>query len=62
MLGGIEVTAKAREHARDMQAAAMHAPAKAAPAAGASAARAPAAADSSDDSVRRPRPPAARRR
>jgi DNA repair protein RecN (Recombination protein N) len=52
MLGGIEVTAKARAHARDMLAAAT---------AGAGA-RAPAAADSSDDSARQPRPPAARRR
>jgi len=62
MLGGIEVTAKAREHARDMLAAAMQAPAKAPAAAGTRAARTAAAADSSDDTVRQPRPPAARRR
>jgi DNA repair protein RecN (Recombination protein N) len=53
MLGGIEVTAKAREHARDMLAAAMQAAGKATAAAGAGA-RAPAAAQ--------PRPPAAKRR
>jgi DNA repair protein RecN (Recombination protein N) len=46
MLGGIEVTAKAREHARDMLAAAAQAPGKATAA----------------DSARQPRPPAARRR
>jgi DNA repair protein RecN (Recombination protein N) len=54
MLGGIEVTAKAREHARDMLAGATQAPGKATAAAGARGARAPAAAQ--------PRPPAARRR
>ena len=61
MLGGIEVTAKAREHARDMLAAATQAPGKAPGAAGADA-RAAAATDSSHGSARQPRPPAARRR
>ena len=48
MLGGVEVTAKAREHAREMLAAASGAP------------RRPAA--TGEDTVRQPRPPSARRR
>jgi DNA repair protein RecN (Recombination protein N) len=59
MLGGIEVSAKAREHARDMLAAA-------AETAGSARGRAkrgtPAAVETSDDTVRKPRPPAARGR
>ena len=63
MLGGVEITAKARAHARDMLAAAMlSAPAAPGPAAGA--ARGAGAADvpGKGDTVRQPRPPAARRR
>jgi DNA repair protein RecN (Recombination protein N) len=60
MLGGIEVSTKAREHARDMLAAASPAPATA------GGQRAPRegldSADASGDTVRQPRPPAARRR
>jgi DNA repair protein RecN (Recombination protein N) len=60
MLGGIEVSTKAREHARDMLAAASPAPTTA------GGRRAPRegldAADASGDTVRQPRPPAARRR
>jgi DNA repair protein RecN (Recombination protein N) len=52
MLGGVEVTAKAREHARDMLAAASP---------GTRPARAPAA-EGSEDTATLPRPPAARRR
>ena len=60
MLGGIEVSTKAREHARDMLAAASPVPASA------GGQRAPRegleGADASGDTVRQPRPPAARRR
>src|SRR6185312_12780987 len=48
MLGGVEVTAKAREHARDMLAAASGAPSG--------------AVATGEDTVRQPRPPSARRR
>jgi len=58
MLGGIEITAKAREHARDMLAAATQPAAKPT---GARRARG-AGADTSDDTVRQPRPPAQGRR
>ena len=63
MLGGVEITAKARAHARDMlSAATLSAPT--APGATAGAARGAGAADMADkgDTVRQPRPPAARRR
>jgi DNA repair protein RecN (Recombination protein N) len=53
MLGGIEVTDKAREHARDMLNAAAR---------GAQAAGAKGAGDTAADTARQPRPPAARRR
>jgi DNA repair protein RecN (Recombination protein N) len=63
MLGGVEITAKAREHARDMLSAATL---SAATAAGSSSgtAREAGAADAAGkgDTVRQPRPPAARRR
>jgi DNA repair protein RecN (Recombination protein N) len=63
MLGGVEITAKARAHARDMLSAAMlSAPTAAGSAAGA--ARGAGAADVAGrgDTARQPRPPAARRR
>jgi DNA repair protein RecN (Recombination protein N) len=62
MLGGVEITAKAREHARDMLSAATLSAAAAAGAA--DAARGAGAADAAGkgDTVRQPRPPAARRR
>jgi DNA repair protein RecN (Recombination protein N) len=63
MLGGVEITAKARAHARDMLSAAMlSAPTAAGSTAGA--ARGTGAADmaAKGDTVRQPRPPAARRR
>ena len=56
MLGGVEVTAKAREHARDMLAAATQPPGKK----GGTARRAAAAPDDPGDTVRQPRPPLAR--
>ena len=62
MLGGIEVTARARAHARDMLAAAAE---PAMRAKGARAARGSAAAQETEavgDTVRQPRPPAARKR
>jgi len=70
MLGGVEITAKAREHARDMLSAATLAGGKAGGPAGGSgrgsarAGDATAAADepAKGDTVRHPRPPAARRR
>jgi DNA repair protein RecN (Recombination protein N) len=58
MLGGVEITAKAREHARDMLSAATLSAAAAADAPGAGAANAA----GKGDTVRQPRPPAARRR
>ena len=62
MLGGVEITAKAREHARDMLSAATLSAAAAAGAA--DTARGADAADAAGkgDTVRQPRPPAARRR
>ena len=63
MLGGVEITAKARAHARDMLSAAMlSAPAAPGPAAGAARAAGAADAAGKEDAVRQPRPPAARRR
>jgi len=66
MLGGVEITAKAREHARDMLSAATLAGGKTAPAARASGAAAEGAStepgSKGGDTVRQPRPPAARRR
>jgi DNA repair protein RecN (Recombination protein N) len=63
MLGGVEITAKAREHARDMLSAATLSAGKAAGSTR-GAARAAGAADAAraGDTVRHPRPPAARRR
>ena len=63
MLGGVEITAKARAHARDMLSAAMLS-APTPPGSTAGAARGAGAADVADkgDTVRQPRPPAARRR
>ena len=62
MLGGVEITAKAREHARDMLSAATLAGTAAGSKPGA--ARGAGAPDTTDkgDTVRQPRPPAARRR
>jgi DNA repair protein RecN (Recombination protein N) len=63
MLGGVEITAKAREHARDMLSAATLAATTAAdptPGGGRGAGAADAA--GKEDTVRQPRPPAARRR
>jgi DNA repair protein RecN (Recombination protein N) len=61
MLGGVEITAKAREHARDMLSAATLAGGKGAP--GPAGAGTPAESGTKgDDTVRQPRPPAARRR
>ena len=63
MLGGVEITAKARAHARDMLAAAMlSAPAAPGPAAGAARGAGASDAAGKGDTVRQPRPPAARRR
>ena len=66
MLGGVEITAKAREHARDMLSAATLAGGKTAPAARDSGAAAEGASaepgSKGGDTVRQPRPPAARRR
>jgi len=59
MLGGVEITTKAREHARDMLSAATLS--AAAPSADKAAGAARDAAKG-DDTVRQPRPPAARRR
>ena len=56
MLGGVEITAKAREHARDMLSAATLA------AAAGAASGATRDAAGKGDTVRQPRPPAARRR
>ena len=61
MLGGIEVTSKAREHARDMLAAATQPPARKGGAAS-KAQRATAAAEDAGDTVRQRRPPLARER
>jgi DNA repair protein RecN (Recombination protein N) len=58
MLGGIEVTAKAREHARDM----LYAATQPAPRKGGRPGRAAPAADGAGDTVRQPRPPLARER
>ncbi|MDE2448574.1 MAG: hypothetical protein KGO22_06350, partial [Gammaproteobacteria bacterium] len=67
MLGGVEITSKAREHARDMLSAATLSAAT--PSAGKPAGTprgSPGAGvtdpDKSEDTVRQPRPPAARRR
>jgi len=57
MLGGVEVTDKAREHARDMLNAAEHGIAT-----GRGAAAGAKGKDASGDTVSQPRPPAARRR
>ena len=63
MLGGIEVTARAREHARDMLAGATQPQGKRADAARAApGAAASAPDDAAGDTIRQPRPPAARRR
>ncbi len=61
MLGGVEISAKAREHARDMLSAATLAGGKAAAPEGA-ATRPAGAGAAGGDTVRQPRPPAARRR
>jgi DNA repair protein RecN (Recombination protein N) len=61
MLGGIEVTSKAREHARDMLAAATQPPGKKGSGAN-RAARAAVAAEDAGDTVRQRRPPMARGR
>jgi hypothetical protein len=62
MLGGVEITAKAREHARDMLSAATLAAGKTAVTARDSARADTAEAPKGEDTVRQPRPPAARRR
>jgi DNA repair protein RecN (Recombination protein N) len=65
MLGGIEITTKAREHARDMLSAVTLAGGKAAAPRSGGPADAGAPAESgtkAGDTVRQPRPPAARRR
>ena len=67
MLGGVEITAKAREHARDMLSAATLSaatPSAGKPAATARGSSGAAATDpdKNEDTVRQPRPPAARRR
>jgi DNA repair protein RecN (Recombination protein N) len=63
MLGGLEVTARARDHARDMLAGATQPKGKHADAARtARDAAAAAPEDSPEDTIRQPRPPAARRR
>ncbi|MBV8342789.1 MAG: hypothetical protein JO173_10470 [Gammaproteobacteria bacterium] len=63
MLGGLEVTGRARDHARDMLAAAGRPPGKSARAARNAAGGADAAGSAApDDTVRQPRPPAARGR
>jgi hypothetical protein len=62
MLGGVEISAKAREHARDMLSAATLSAGKT-PATTRDSARADAANTAKgEDTVRQPRPPAARRR
>jgi DNA repair protein RecN (Recombination protein N) len=63
MLGGVEITAKAREHARDMLSAATLTGKTATEGGGGSAdASKPAESGKGGDTVRQPRPPAARRR
>ena len=62
MLGGVEITAKAREHARDMLSAATLAAAAAAGSTGAARGAGAADAPGKGDTVRQARPPAARRR
>ena len=63
MLGGVEITAKAREHARDMlSAATLSAAAVAGSTPGAARGAGTADAAGKGDTVRQPRPPAARRR
>jgi DNA repair protein RecN (Recombination protein N) len=62
MLGGVEITAKAREHARDMLSAATLSAAAAAGATGDARGAGAGDAAGKGDTVRQPRPPAARRR
>ena len=62
MLGGVEITAKAREHARDMLSAATLSAGKTAVSARGSTGADAADTAKGEDTVRQPRPPAARRR